>query len=353
MKQFKTRQSLLAAGAAALVVAGGAVGTAQAAPSASVQLNGQPLATSVAPVVMNGRTLVPLRDIFEALGATVQWNAATRDITATKGEKKVWLQIGNKVAQVDGNRVMLDQAATLYRGSTLVPMRFVSEALGARVMWNGQQRIASIFTPTTTVSDVQAARTITVPADVIAKVQLDKTITSANARVGDQFTATVVSVKPGDSEFPSGSKLSGVVTDARAMTKDTPGVLGLDFRTLVLPDGARYSISGALANMDNDSVTATNGRVVAKSNNKGTDFKIVGIGAAAGYVLGKVLDQNELLTAVLGAAGGYLYDRNQNKDAEVREAVVDAGSEFGVRLNRSVTYTDSTGYSDDRASFLR
>jgi hypothetical protein len=323
-----------------------------AAPSAQVQLNGQPLATRVAPVVMNGRTLVPMRDIFEALGATVQWNAGTRDVTAKRGAKTVWLQIGNRVAQVDGNRTPLDQAALLYNGSTMVPLRFVSEALGANVMWNPQRRIASIFTPVRSGSNVQAARTITVPSDAIAKVKMDQTLSSANARVGDTFSATVVSVKPGDSEFPAGSKLLGVVTDVRHMTKDTPGVLGLDFRTLVLPDGARYNLNGALADLSGDNVIQTNGRIIAKANNKSTDYKVVGIGAAAGYVLGRVLDQNKLLTTILGAAGGYLYDRNKNKD-QVREAVINAGDEVGVRLTAPLTYTDTTGYADARASYLR
>jgi len=352
MKRLQTKQSMVAAGVATLALAGSGVGQAMAAPTAQVQLNGQPLATRVAPLVTNGRTLVPMRDIFEALGASVQWNAATHDVMATRGAKKVWLQIGNKVALVNDKRVMLDQAAMLHNGSTMVPLRFVSESLGANVMWNDTQRIASIFTPVRTGSETLPARTITVPANAIVRVKMDQALSSATARVGDTFTATVVSKQPGDSEFPAGSRISGVVTEARAKTKDAPGVLGVDFNTLLLPDGARYPIDGNLASLEAGSVTETNGHVIAKADNKSTDWKIDGIGAAAGFVLGKVLDQNKILSAVLGAAGGYLYDRSRQKD-DVREAVVSQGEELGVRLTRSLTYTDAVGYADQRASYLR
>lgn len=325
-----------------------------------VMLNGQPLATSVPPLIRNGRTLVPMRDIFESLGATVVWDPVTQEIRAQRSDTNIWLQIGNRVARVEQNQQWLDEAPMLYAGRTLVPLRFVSEALGADVGWDNATRIVSIMTSARVASnpnnnqntntDVRAS--ITIPAGAVVPVTLDQTLSSATARVGDTFTATVKSTQPGDSEFPSGTRLRGRVTEVRRLANDQPGVLGLEFTQAILPDGSTVAIYGDLYSLDNDAVTQTDGRIMAKNKtgNNGT-IKAVGIGAAAGYVLGRVLDQNSLITAILGAAGGYLYDRSQNKD-KAQEAVISSGSTLGVRLTRQVSYIDTYGYYDQRQPYL-
>jgi hypothetical protein len=326
--------------------------------SATVRLNGQPLATSVAPVVRNGTTLVPMRDIFEALGATVVWDGSTQEINAQKDNTRIWLQIGNRTARVDRSQQWLSYAPVLERGSTLVPLRFVSEALGAQVSWNGAQRIVSITT-TDRVADntnnnngEQVAGSITIPAGAVVPVTLDQDLSSATARVGDSFTATVKSENEGDSEFPPGTKLRGRVTEVRPKAEETPGILGLEFRQAILPDNSSVSINGDLIALDNDSVTGTNGRIMAKKGEGGTDVKIIGIGAAAGYVLGKVLGKNRIVTSILGAAGGYLYDKSRDKGKE-QEAVVKQGDTLGVRLSQPVTYTDTGNYWSERQTYLR
>jgi len=349
MKRSTAKKTFAVAGVAALALTGSAV-ESQAA-DARVTLNGQPLATSVEPIQRNNRVLVPMRDIFEALGAEVKWNQANRAVTAKRGGTNVWLQIGNRTALVNNANVRLEQAAMMYQGNTMVPLRFVSEAMGANVMWNGPRRIASIFTPVRSGSEVRAGRTITVPAGAVVKVRLDQALSSATARRGDTFTATVVSERPGDSEFPTGSKLVGVVTEARPQSGKNPGILGLDFRSVILPNSARYNLDGSLIGLDEDSVVERNGRIIAKSPDKSPDAKIIGIGAAAGYVLGRVLDQNKLITTILGGAAGYIYDRSQKGD--VKDAVVGQSDELGVRLDRSLTYTDNTNYADERATFLQ
>lgn len=318
--------------------------------SPRVMLNGQPLATSVAPQIRGGRTLVPMRDIFEALGATVVWNSATQEIRAQKGDIPVLLQIGNRTARVGQENRTLEEAPMIYRGSTLVPLRFVSEALGANVTWNNATRIVGIMTNGRIAStggtntDVRGA--ITIPSGAVVPVTLDETISSKDARVGDKFTATVKSEQNGDSEFPTGTKLKGRVTEVTPLTKGNPGVLGLEFNTVILPSGEQLSLRGDLISLDDESVTQTGGRIMAKTGGKsGTDVKVIGIGAGAGFILGKVLGKNSVITAILGAAGGYLYSKSKDKGKE-QEAVVDKGSTLGVRLRDSVNYTDTSYYSD-------
>ncbi|MEW6573430.1 MAG: stalk domain-containing protein [Bacillota bacterium] len=109
---------------------------AQAADIA-VLVDGERLSCDVPPVIEQGRTLVPLRAIFEALGATVDWDGTTRTVTGRKGTTTVKLVVGQKTAYVNGEAVTLDVPARIISGRTMVPLRFVGESLGARVEWDG------------------------------------------------------------------------------------------------------------------------------------------------------------------------------------------------------------------------
>ena len=106
----------------------------------NIVIDGETKNFDVMPIIDNGRTLVPLRGIFETLGAQVQWNAETSTVTATKGEITIILQIGNPVATVNGSEKTLDVPAKIVGGRTLVPVRFVSESLGCKVEWIGDSR---------------------------------------------------------------------------------------------------------------------------------------------------------------------------------------------------------------------
>jgi len=101
-----------------------------------VVVNGKPLHMDVPPVVVEGRTLVPLRSIFESLGATLVWDEGTNSITGVKSGTRVILFIGSRNAVVNGRAVVLDLAPTIVRGRTMVPVRFIAESLGAEVEWD-------------------------------------------------------------------------------------------------------------------------------------------------------------------------------------------------------------------------
>ena len=365
MKLYK--KNLKNAAALTLTLAA-SIGGVQAQETATIRLNGQPLATSVEPIVRNGSTLVPMRDIFEALGATVVWNARTQAIKAQKGSTDIWLQIGNRTARVNGDEKFLVQVPILYQQSTLVPLRFVSEALGAEVNWNAARRVVRINTDgrlpgrnrgrindrdiDNVDSGEEVRSSITIPAGAVIPVTLDSTLSSKEARVGDTFSATVKSENIGDSEFPTGTKLFGRITEVQPLANDNPGVLGLEFTAAQLPDNSRVPLRGDLISLDDDSVIQTGGRIMAKNSDGSKDkTKIIGIGAGAGFILGKVLGENSIITAILGAAGGYLYSKNRDKGKE-QEAIVNQGSTLGVKLSQSVSYDDA-GYSRERAPYLQ
>ena len=105
-----------------------------------VTYNGEEIEFDQNPVVENGRTLVPLRAIFEKLGADVDWNSETKTVTATKGDVKISLTIDSTNAVKNGENITLDTAAKVINNRTLVPVRFVAEALGTDVGWDNETR---------------------------------------------------------------------------------------------------------------------------------------------------------------------------------------------------------------------
>ncbi len=90
--------------------------------------------------IVNGRTLVPLRAIFEALGASVKWDQATKTVTSALGDTSVELTIDIPVMYVNGEAKELDVAGTIMNGRTLVPARAVAEAFGVGVEWDAATR---------------------------------------------------------------------------------------------------------------------------------------------------------------------------------------------------------------------
>ncbi|MBS5164614.1 MAG: copper amine oxidase N-terminal domain-containing protein [Butyricicoccus pullicaecorum] len=117
-----------------------------AASATSLVVDGTPITTDVPPIVVDGRTLVPVRVLFESLGATVGWDEVTQTATATKGETVVSVQIGSTTAQVSGVAKTLDVPAQTIEGRTMVPARFVAESLGATVAWDNATETVKIST---------------------------------------------------------------------------------------------------------------------------------------------------------------------------------------------------------------
>lgn len=116
-------------------------GTAFAAEPVNLQVNGKNLPTDVAPVIRDGRTLVPARAISESLGADVNWDPATRQVSIVKNDKTLVLTIDNKEVTSNGQALPnLDVPPQIVNGRTMVPVRVVSEALGAEVNWDQASR---------------------------------------------------------------------------------------------------------------------------------------------------------------------------------------------------------------------
>jgi len=112
-----------------------------------VYVDGQLVNFDVPPVYTQGRVLVPLRGIFERLGATVDYDARTEHIVAIRGAQSVELTVGSRQARVNNTPQLLDVPAYAVNGRTLVPLRFISESLGATVQWNDATQTVLIGSP--------------------------------------------------------------------------------------------------------------------------------------------------------------------------------------------------------------
>lgn len=138
-------RSLSAAVCAAMIF-----GVAAHADGITVMVNGTEVISDVPAQMMNDRTMLPMRSVFEALGADVTWMGDDRLIFATSGASMIVMQIDNDKMSVqraseDGMEVItLDSPPYVYNDRTMVPVRAVAEALGASVEWDGDTKTVTI-----------------------------------------------------------------------------------------------------------------------------------------------------------------------------------------------------------------
>ena len=112
--------------------------------SKTVSVFGSEIENDVAPKIVNDRTMLPIRIVAENLGGTVTWNGELQRVTLQKGADVILITIGTDTAYVNGAAVQLDAAAFVENGRTYLPLRFVSENLGAQVAWNETEKTVTI-----------------------------------------------------------------------------------------------------------------------------------------------------------------------------------------------------------------
>lgn len=111
-----------------------------------VKLNDNQLVFDQNPVIVDGRTLVPLRVIFESLGATVEWEDKTQTVTAIKDDIQIVLQVNNSIMSVNQEEITLDVPPQIVGSRTLVPVRAISESFNCLVEWDGDISLVKITT---------------------------------------------------------------------------------------------------------------------------------------------------------------------------------------------------------------
>jgi hypothetical protein len=112
-----------------------------------VTVDGKPVEFKDAPPqVITGRTMVPLRGVFEAIGAYVEYSAEIRTITVKRGNEVVELRLGERIAKKNGAEILMDMVPKVLGGTTMVPLRFVAESMGAHVDFDAKKNLIRILT---------------------------------------------------------------------------------------------------------------------------------------------------------------------------------------------------------------
>lgn len=178
---------------------------------------------------------------------------------------------------------------------------------------------------------------LTVPANTLLRVRMNQEISSANARVGDRFTTTVVDpvYARGIEVIPAGSTVTGRVTQVTpAARKNKAGIIAVSFISVQLPSGMTRVINGSLTDVTTSTARSDNeGGVTGRSVQK-RNAVFIGGGAATGALIGAIAGGGKgagigaIVGGGLGAAGAYF--------SKGHEAVVKRDTEFGVVLNQSV-----------------
>ncbi len=262
----------------------------------SVAVNGTVVALNPAPLERGGRVYVPLRGVFEHLGASVVY--ANGLINATGSGHTISLRIGSNDAIVDGTTERIESPPFIVGATTYVPLRFISQALGAKVNYESSNQLVSI---TTAAYVAQASPTPTPPSLLVGTNivgTLSSDINTATANVGDSFAINLMEPYPNDDPTFKGSYIRGHVASVTRAGQGTRAQLGLAFDRLVLADGRSIPIYA---------------HVVSVEQKQKSDIlkKAAGAlgGMIAGNVIGKVVFKTKLGGAA-GAIGGYLYAAN-------------------------------------------
>lgn len=199
-----------------------------------VTLNGDPVHfEGIGPQQMEGRVLVPVRGVLEKLGADVAWQPETQTVIAGNGQVDIKLRLGDRRARVNGRDVMLDVPAQEIGGHTMVPLRFLGEALGAKIVWDNDTRTVRIATNAGGPSDRDEDRSrrndhdqngdeqrhhVSAQLPTINNFSYDVPGKSGWLRAGDTLTAKLDGTPGAEATF----RIPGLV-DSIPMMEPTPG----------------------------------------------------------------------------------------------------------------------------------
>lgn len=133
-----------------------------------IEVNGTKLTNlTMPPIILNNYTLVPAREVFEAIGAKVDWKKDTEQVYVTYEDTLVLIPVNSRNSYVNGNIKQMDIEAKIINGKTMIPLRFVSNALSFNVEWDPKTRTASIIAKKSesaeAAADIQKAETVTAP----------------------------------------------------------------------------------------------------------------------------------------------------------------------------------------------
>jgi hypothetical protein len=268
-----------------------------------VTINGAPANVNPEPIERGGRVFVPLRGVFEQLGASVVY--ANGQINATGNGRTISLKIGSTEALIDGQAQTLEIAPFIENSSTYVPLRFISQALGATVNYESSNRMVSIVTAAAQAAAAAPTPLPALPVGTTIIGTLSRDISTATAQVGDAFAINLMPPYPNDDPVFTNAYIRGHVASVTRAGQGTRAQLALSLDQIVFTDGRTMPISGHVATVDEKHKSALLQQAAGALG-----------GMLAGNVLGKILFKSSL-GGPAGAVGGFLYANNLKTDFTV------------------------------------
>ncbi|MFZ7102143.1 MAG: phosphate ABC transporter substrate-binding protein PstS family protein [Peptococcaceae bacterium] len=181
-----------------------------AAEGIKIKVDNTDISSDVAPVVENGHTLVPAAAIFKALGGKVTYDAQTRAVNITGAGTNIQIVVDSKYPSVNSQQKVLEVPAKIINGRTMVPLRFVAEAFGAKVDYNAATNyvIVKYFTDLTGTLKIGGSTTIQPVAEACAAELMD---------LNTNFSATIAGTGSGDGVKGAGTGQYNIGNASRAV----------------------------------------------------------------------------------------------------------------------------------------
>lgn len=203
-------------------------------------INGKTIESKMSPIIIDSRTLVPARAVFEELGATVSWVEETQKIFISLEENLILLTVNSNEANINGEIKVVEVPPKIVNDSTMIPLRFVAEALNFDISWNGNERIASISSKQEQTTQTEATTTQPTENTTVET----KTNEETTSQIPTESTQTEVSTET-SKEATAQPDSDGIVTiEGNLNTTDTktyPPVVNenydvIDLTSITLPE---------------------------------------------------------------------------------------------------------------------
>lgn len=320
------------------------------------------------------------------------WNDPDKTAIGNYRTTHLKVPIDSETAIVNGQTVRLEMPAFLEFGSTMVPLSFVRNALGARIAWSSDSRVVRIdtfgpgvstasygdidegptgriydntvranatVTPDTTYrrSDVvvtstrndrdnayrnyRTTDTLKIAEHSIIACRLDRTLSSDRTVPGDPFTMTVVSGSYGFG-LPQGCKIEGVVRDAIPARGNRPGLLELDVKRFTFPNGTSRSCDARFTLAPSDTQTVTynsQGKTETIETRSKKHIKFIGVGPAARICMATHVKNGAAIDSVVKGDCGFVSEEFRRTGAH--DVALPSGMELGIQLNKTYTFTSA------------
>lgn len=211
----------------------------------SLEIDGTVIRTEVPPTVIGGRTMVPVRDIFEACGANVTWDPATKKITGSKGGKNVVMQVGSNKLYMNSSVATMDCTPVIIEGRTLAPARYVALGFGGTTQWDALNKVVVITGVTTPTVETTTEMTTTTTVITTTETTTEMTTVAPVVVPSNEPSDEIVKVVRNDLEHALGTYSLGSYETAGRFKSNTMNQIMKNWDSIATTDLDRNYVASA------------------------------------------------------------------------------------------------------------